>query len=90
MRETLYETPRLWTCEEAAQIAELFPDHSYELIEGEIITKSGQRPPHAHVIVALSATLTSLYRGRVRIQAPITLPDPEGLYSIRAQTTSHC
>jgi Uma2 family endonuclease len=44
----------------------------YELIDGEIINKMGQKPPHAYVITALFTWLTGLFGAAyVRIQSTI-------------------
>ena len=72
---------KLWTREEAARLTELFPGERYELIEGELINKMGQRPPHAYIIAALTTLLAAAFPRRVRIQSSIALPDPDGRYS---------
>lgn len=76
-----YNQPKVWTREEVARLSELFPEQKYELIEGELIDKMGQNPPHAYVIAVLDEILNAAFRGRVRIQMSITLPDPEGIRS---------
>jgi Uma2 family endonuclease len=70
-----------WTREEAAKLTDLFPDKRYELIEGELINKMGQKPPHACVIAVLPQLLGSAFPGRIRVQSSIILPDPDGQYS---------
>jgi Uma2 family endonuclease len=70
-----------WTVDELYKLAEIFPGERYELIEGDLICKMGQKPAHAYVIMVLTAVLTAAFPGRVRIQAPIRLPDPDGQYS---------
>src|SRR5262249_58593782 len=52
-----------------------------ELIEGELINKMGQKPPHAYVIAVLNRLLGAAFPGRIRIQSSIALPDPDGQYS---------
>jgi Uma2 family endonuclease len=74
-------SPKRWTREEAAKLTELFPDKRYELIEGELINKMGQKPPHAYVIAVLTKLLGSAFPGRIRVQSSISLPDPDGQYS---------
>ena len=59
----------------------LAPGKRYELIEGELIDKMGQKPPHAYVITVLTKLLGAAFSGRVRIQSSINLPDPDGQYS---------
>src|SRR5436309_122918 len=59
---------KLWTREEAAKLTEMFPGERYELIEGDLIDKMGQKPPHAYVITALTALLGAAFPRRIRIQ----------------------
>jgi Uma2 family endonuclease len=48
----------------------------YELIDGEIVSKMGQKPAHAYVIQAVLAWLASLVGAEyIRIQATIDLSD---------------
>lgn len=70
-----------WTREEAQKISELFPLARYELIQGELIDKMGQNPPHALVIAILTELLSRAFPGRVRIQSSIGLPEPDCHYS---------
>jgi len=79
--QTQRDFRKLWTREEAARLAELFPLERYELIEGDLINKMGQNPPHALVIALLTTLLAKSFPDRVRIQSSITLPDPDGKYS---------
>jgi Uma2 family endonuclease len=72
---------KLWTREEAEKLAEIFPGQRYELIEGELINKMGQKPPHAGLIRILMSMLEAAYPTRVRVQSSISVPDPEGTYS---------
>ena len=72
-----YDKKRLYTVDEAYRIAELFPGERWELIEGEIISKMGQKPPHAHIIRRLSALLSGVFGpGKVQCQLPVRLPEP--------------
>jgi Uma2 family endonuclease len=71
-----------WTREQAAKLVELFPHERYELIEGELFIKMGQQPPHVNVVELLDDALAGRFGSRrVRIQAPIVLPDPDGRFS---------
>jgi Uma2 family endonuclease len=70
-----------WTRDEAAKLSEIFPGERYELIEGELINKMGQKPAHAYVIAVLNKLLSAAFSGRVRVQSSIQLPDPERQYS---------
>ena len=50
----------------------------YELIEGEIVSKLGQKPPHAFVIIRLTGWLVRVFGGDyVRIQLPVNVADQE-------------
>ena len=78
---------RLWTVDEYHQMIEtgiLGDDDRVELLEGEIVEMSPQKPPHAATIQSGSDYLRSLLTGRVtiRIQLPITIfpnsePEPD-------------
>lgn len=81
LETTVHPKRKLWTREEAEKLTELFPGERYELIEGELIDKMGQKPPHAYVISVLIAMLSAAFPGCVRSQSSITLPDPDGRYS---------
>jgi Uma2 family endonuclease len=69
----------------------------YELIDGEILSKMGQKPAHAYVIQALLTWLTGLFGAEyTRIQATIDLsetsPDydePEPDAAVTAQPYTH-
>lgn len=60
----------------------------YELIDGEIISQMGQNPPHAYVVVRLTAYLIGVFGADfVRMQLPIDVaesdnetnePEPDG------------
>jgi Uma2 family endonuclease len=63
-----------FTVEQAYKIAEMFPGGRWELIEGDIISKMGQKPQHAYVIQTLDELLNRLFPGRIRIQLPLSLP----------------
>jgi hypothetical protein len=76
-----YGRGKLWTRDETDRLSELFPEQKLELIEGVLINKMGQNPLHATIIAIVNQILTELYRGKVRCQLSIALPDPEGVYS---------
>src|SRR5689334_21841549 len=71
----------MWTRSEMLKLAEVFPEQRFELIEGDLINKMGQNPPHAYVIARLNEILSRAFPGMVRIQSAITLPEPEGIRS---------
>jgi hypothetical protein len=76
------EQPKLrWTREEAERLTEMFPDQRFELIEGELINKMGQNPPHAYVIAVLTRLLGTAFAGKLRIQMSIDLPAPDNVHS---------
>src|SRR3954453_22989796 len=77
----VFEQRRRFTVEEAYRLMDQFPDERWELIEGEIISKMGQKPQHAYVLQVLTRMLSAVFPGRVRIQSSITLPGPGGLYT---------
>jgi hypothetical protein len=67
--------------------AGLFAGQRYELIDGDLIDKRGQKPPHAYAIRMLHSLLAEIFGGnRVQDQSPIevdiadrerTLPEPD-------------
>jgi Uma2 family endonuclease len=90
MSTTVAAIPRKrFTRSEVEQMydAGLFAGQRLELIDGELLDKMGQKPPHIWVIGVLQDLLISLFgNGRVRIQRPIevqiadqkwTLPEPD-------------
>ncbi|MBY0503004.1 MAG: Uma2 family endonuclease [Bryobacteraceae bacterium] len=48
-----------------------FAGERYELVDGELINKLGQKPPHAFAISMLSVTLVQQFGRRIRLQLPI-------------------
>ena len=78
---------RLWTVDEYHRLIEtgiLTTDEKVELLEGQIIQMSPQRPPHAATIQCASDYLRDLLslRATIRVQLPITLlpnsePEPD-------------
>jgi Uma2 family endonuclease len=76
-----YSQRKLWTREEVERLTEIFPEQKYELVEGELINKMGQNPPHATVVAVLNQILGGAFPGKVRIQSTISLPEPEGIHS---------
>jgi Uma2 family endonuclease len=78
-----------FTRAEVQQMADsgLFVGQRLELIEGDLIDKMGQRPPHAYVIRIVQALLAGLFGSeRIQVQLPIevqaadrkwSLPEPD-------------
>lgn len=66
-----------WTRKQCATLRDAgFLTGRYELIDGEILSKMGQKPAHAYVIQAFLAWLTGLFGADyTRIQATIDLSD---------------
>ena len=67
--------------------AGLFVGQRLELIEGDLIEKMGQKPPHAYVVRVLQALLANFFGvERIQVQLPIevdeadqelSLPEPD-------------
>jgi hypothetical protein len=72
---------KVWTREEVARLGEMFAGQRYELIEGDLIDKMGQKPPHAYLISLLNTVLSEAFPGKIRVQLPISLPAPQGITS---------
>lgn len=72
-----------WTRQQCAAIQEAgILTGRYELIEGEILVKMGQKPPHAFVIRALLAWLAQLFGvERVQIQSTIAVAVSDSDYN---------
>jgi Uma2 family endonuclease len=78
-----------FTREEFDRLTEsgFFKGHRYELIDGDLVDKMGQKPPHASAIRLVLAWLTRIFTdGRIQVQLPIevsaadherTLPEPD-------------
>ena len=71
-------------------------DGRWELVDGEIISKTGQNPPHKIAVILLNAFLTRVFDAlRVQIQLPIDVapvdnpinePEPDGAVLARHVT----
>ncbi len=78
-----------FTREEVDRLAEtgVFDGQRYELIDGDLIDKMGQNPPHSFAIQLLMRCLTGLFEGDlIRVQHPMeaapgdrerSLPEPD-------------
>ncbi len=78
-----------FTRAEVQQMADagLFVEHRLELIEGDLIEKMGQRPPHAFAVRMVQSLLAALFGvERIQVQLPIevgeadqesSLPEPD-------------
>jgi Uma2 family endonuclease len=59
-----------------------FLEGRFEVLDGEVIRKMGQNPPHRICIILLSEWLGGLFRARhVQSKSPIALPVPDGIFS---------
>src|SRR5438105_1884463 len=75
------DTPVRWTRHQAAELVDKeILQGRYELIDGEIISKMGQKPPHAYVIKRINAWLVRIFGGDfVSIQLPIDVAEQDNL-----------
>ena len=80
---------KAWTRRECEFLSKhgFFDGQRYELVEGELINKMGQNPPHAHAITILTVALVRLFGDRARLQLPVDVspeenstsePEPDG------------
>jgi Uma2 family endonuclease len=86
---TLQPPRKRFTRDEVEQMvnAGLFPDQRLELIDGDLINKSGQEPPHAYAIHLVAVRLMAFFPAEVvQVQLPIepgvadrgwSLPEPD-------------
>jgi Uma2 family endonuclease len=81
VRPTEQPQRKVWTRDEVERLGELLVGQRYELIEGDLINKMGQKPPHAYLISLLNTILSEAFPGKIRVQLPIRLPDPQGITS---------
>jgi Uma2 family endonuclease len=79
----MFPNRKRWTAAECAELAaEGRLVGRYELLDGEIVSKMGQNPPHALTLTLAMRVLAALFGlDFLRIQSPITLPEPDGVYN---------
>ena len=72
-----------WRVEACYRLMDLgFLEGRFEILDGEVISKVGQKPPHRIAIILLVKWLHSLFDAlHVQSEGPITLPVPDGVYS---------
>jgi Uma2 family endonuclease len=59
-----------------------FLEGRFEILDGEVISKMGQNPPHSSTLTRLFRILASLFGADyLRMQSPIVLPGTDGLYN---------
>ncbi len=71
-----------WTTSQCCAIVEAgILTGRYELIEGEVVSKMGQKPPHAYVVGTIMAWLIAVFGSEhVRIQLTVDLADSSPEY----------
>jgi Uma2 family endonuclease len=72
-----------WTVDACYRLMELgFLEGRFEVIDGEVINKMGQKPPHSVCLTRLFEILGSIFgANHMRQQSPITLPGDDGVYT---------
>jgi Uma2 family endonuclease len=74
-----------FTRSEVLQMADsgLFLDQKLELIDGDLIDKMGQKPPHAYAVRTLQALLAALFGAdRIQVQLPMEVSGPDQKWSL--------
>jgi len=79
----LFPNRRRWTVEECyALAAEGKLVGRYEILDGEVVSKMGQNPPHAMTLTLLISVMVHRFGPDfLRIQVPIALNRPDNVYS---------
>jgi len=72
-----------WTVAECYELANAgHLKGRYELIDGEILSKMGQKPPHRMVLILIATWILSLFgKPQVQEQEPIRIPGDEGRFT---------
>lgn len=72
-----------WSVEACYRLMEIgVLEGRFEVLDGEVVSKMGQNPPHYFAISRLTLWANAVFGDEfVRIQGPITLPAPDGVYS---------
>jgi len=72
-----------WTVEACYRLMDLgFINGRFEVIDGEVISKVGQKPLHAACLMCLLHALVALFGAdHIRMQSPIELPGEDGIYT---------
>src|SRR5688500_11792700 len=78
--EEAIENRYRWTVVECHQMQELgLLEGRFEVLDGAVVKKMGQKPAHRMAIVLLTEWMSSVFGGRrVQVESPIAIPDPEG------------
>ena len=72
-----------WSVAACYRMMELgFLEGRFEVIDGEVIPKTGQKPPHAQTLTLVLRVLAALFGiDFVCVQSPITLTAPDNVYT---------
>jgi Uma2 family endonuclease len=72
-----------WSVEACYRLMDLgFLEGRFEILDGQVIDKMGQNPPHAATLTRLARILSGLFGPDfIRVQAPISIPGSEGVYN---------
>lgn len=81
--EETYPNRYRWTVEACYRLRDLgFLDGRFEILDGEVVKKMGQNPPHYFAITRFAQWANSAFGDeRVRVQGPIALKQPDSVYS---------
>jgi Uma2 family endonuclease len=81
--EETFPNRKRWTVAECYDLMESGKLTSkFELIDGEVISKTGQKPPHRIAIRLVIQWLLSLFGGlQIQSENPISLSGPDGVYN---------
>ncbi len=79
----LFPNRQRWTVAESYRLAEEGKIAGrFEVLDGELVSKMGQNPPHFRCTSLLAEWAAGVYGLKhVRVQGPIALPMPDGQYS---------
>jgi len=59
-----------------------FLEGRFEILDGELISKKGQNPPHSSTLTRLLLILATVFgASHLRMQSPIVLPGMDGIYN---------
>ena len=77
------ENRHRWTVDDAYRLHDLgFLDGRFEILNGLVVEKMGQKPSHYFVIMRLTHWANQVFGDSfVRVRAPIRIPGPEGIYN---------
>jgi Uncharacterized protein conserved in cyanobacteria len=54
----------------------------FEILDGEVVSKMGQNPPHARILTHLNRLFSRMFGAEfIRIQVPIHIPGADGIYN---------